>query len=60
VKLDKNAKQKQYLLEEWSNWSKMQYSEKIRRNKNTHKNNKAKLRPALYVRTSEGKNLQNF
>jgi hypothetical protein len=35
----------------------MQNSEQIRRNKN--KNNKAKLRPALYVRTNAGKNCKS-
>jgi hypothetical protein len=34
----------------------MPNSEQIRRNKNKKNNNKAKLRPALYVRTNAGKN----
>jgi hypothetical protein len=40
---------------QWWNWSKMQYSDKCVRNNN--KNNKAKFRPALYVRTNAGKKL---
>jgi hypothetical protein len=45
-------------LKTWWNWSKMQNSEQIRRNKNNNNNNKAKLRPALYERTNAGKKVK--
>jgi hypothetical protein len=38
----------------------MQNYEQIRRNKKKKNNNKAKLRPALYVRTNAGKNMKKY
>jgi hypothetical protein len=59
-KLDNNvvfAEQGCYaMLNAWRNWTRMQYFEQCHVCDPNNKNNKAKLRPALNVRTNAGKN----
>jgi hypothetical protein len=51
------------MLKAWLNWticSILIYDSCVRKKNKNKKNNKAKLRPALYVRSNAGKNIRKF